>query len=83
MSARWNEYVSEVDVVYILGDLFQNGPAPPCPDAADANDDGTLNIADPIAVLYTLFSPQTLIAPPYPEPGLDPTASDALGPCYY
>jgi hypothetical protein len=51
---------------------------PYCADATDANDDGTINISDPIATLSWLF----LVAAPLPAPspagggGFDGTADD-------
>ncbi len=48
----------------------------PCADAADADDDRTLNVTDVVKILVHLFVPdlgQSLIAAPYPEPGLDET----------
>ena len=57
-----------------LASLFQGGEEPPCDDAADANDDGDLNIADPVFVLNYLFASGP--APNAPGPvssGPDPT----------
>ncbi len=50
---------------------------PPCLDAADANDDGLLNLSDAIAILAYLFR-QGVIPPPSPPgpPGYDPTPDD-------
>ena len=60
----------------LLG-LFR-GAALVCPDAADANDDGALDISDAIMTLGFLFlgMPPTL-PEPHPNRGPDPT-SDAL-----
>ena len=38
--------------------------APICPDAADANDDGTIDISDAISILGTVFGESKLIAVP-------------------
>ncbi|MDO8560043.1 MAG: PEP/pyruvate-binding domain-containing protein [bacterium] len=76
--------VELTDVVYLLTDLFLTGPEPPCDDAADANDDGALDIGDPIRNLLYLFS-VTVTEPPLPgptTPGPDPTA-DPLGCAQY
>ena len=35
------------DAIFTLGFLFLGGGAPPCEDAADADDRGTLEITDP------------------------------------
>ena len=65
----------------MLAFLFSGGVAPACGDAADANDDGRVDISDAVAVLGHLFlgAPE----PPAPGPrtcGSDPTA-DALERC--
>jgi hypothetical protein len=44
----------------------------------DGDDDGKINITDPIYVLSALFLGGPPIPPPYPEPGVDPTR-DVLG----
>ncbi len=54
--------------------------APICPDAADANDDGTIDISDAISILGTVFGESKLIAVPYPRRGTDPSL-DSLGTC--
>lgn len=70
------------DAVSILALLFQSpAPAPDCADAADANDDGAIDISDAIFLLGALFVPGSLpLPPPYPADGIDPT-QDALPPC--
>ena len=42
--------------------------------AADANDDGEIDIADPIYVLSWLFGAEDPPRPPFPDPGPDPSA---------
>ena len=57
--------------------IFPGAETPPCLDAADANDDGAVDILDVIAILYQQFVPGW---PPHPPPsfcGPDPT-NDAL-----
>ena len=39
---------------------------------ADANDDGTVNISDPIGLLNFLFASGAAPAAPYPTAGTDP-----------
>ncbi|MEM7352427.1 MAG: dockerin type I domain-containing protein [Acidobacteriota bacterium] len=47
-----DELVNEEDAKLILDYLFLGGAAPfPCNDAADYNQDGSVNIADPIGIL--------------------------------
>lgn len=71
------------DPVSMLVYLFSGGAAATCADAADANDDGTLGIADAVAGLSYLFGN----APPLPTPG--PTTcgtdqtQDGLPDCVY
>jgi hypothetical protein len=45
---------------------------------SDVNDDGAINIADPISLLQCLFifCGGPVIAPPYPDCGFDPTDDD-------
>ncbi len=65
------------DVVGLLAYLFTGGVVL-CEDAADANDDGTINVADAIYVLTNLFGAGPFPPAPHPACGPDPTA-DALG----
>lgn len=44
----------------------------------DANDDGVIDIADPVATLNYLFLGARALPPPLATAGLDPT-EDALG----
>jgi len=70
--------------IVILEFLFRGvrGPVSSCLDAADVDDDGTVEVIDPIllvAYLFLGFQP-----PPDPGPlecGVDPTESDRLGEC--
>lgn len=63
------------DVVASLGVTFGTTGSPSvCEDAADANDDGVLDLADPISLVCSLFQGCSL--PPLPGPtqcGPDPT----------
>ncbi|HAK97295.1 MAG TPA: hypothetical protein DCM87_20475 [Planctomycetes bacterium] len=68
------------DAVTILGHLFSGRIVPNCHDRLDINDDGKINVADPIALLAYLFTLGTPPAPPFPNPGIDPTP-DELEPC--
>jgi hypothetical protein len=57
---------------------FRDGAAPPCRDAADANDDGSLDLSDPVFVLFFLFLDGEAPPAPFPEPGEDGTRRDPL-----
>ena len=52
----------------------QHRGRPRCSDAADANDDGEVDIADTAFALSFLFSDGEAPPAPYPEIGFDPTA---------
>ncbi len=53
-----------------------------CPDAADVNDDGRIDLADGIAIFRHHRGADLPPPAPYPECGADPT-DDALGVCTY
>ncbi len=65
--------VNLADAVKILDYLFGGGEPPVVLDAADSNDDGQVNIADVVFILDYLFGQGDPPAPPYPDPGVDPT----------
>ena len=72
--AGFDGKVDVSDAVSILRTLFLLGDAPiGCEDAADADDDGAVTIADCVAVFGYLFQGGPPPAPPFPEPGVDPT----------
>ncbi|MFQ5653263.1 MAG: hypothetical protein ACE5GW_00855 [Planctomycetota bacterium] len=60
------------DIVWILNYLFQDGPPPPCMDAADTNSDGFVNVADAVYMAGYLFLDGLPPEAPFPTPGLDP-----------
>jgi hypothetical protein len=65
-----------ISAITSLLDLYAGGPAPPCLDAADANNDGRYNIVDPVAILQkVLGNPDVTIPPPYEEVGGDTGSS--------
>jgi PKD repeat protein len=78
--ADGNGRVELTDAVTSLAFLFTGGPAPRCLDAADTNDDGSVDLTDAIFGLNFLFRSERYPMPPYPEPGMDPTA-DSLVEC--
>ena len=55
--------INVADAVFGLEYLFDSGPGPACSKALDANDDGVLNIVDPIAILRSLFAGAPLPGP--------------------
>ena len=62
------------DAIFMLTFLFQpGGPTPTCDDACDGNDNGSLNIADPIGLLGVLFGQAPTMIPPPNSCGTDPT----------
>ena len=61
------------DAVFTLSYLFQAGPTPYCLDAADANDDGRIDISDPVKTLGSLFLGEGSLPPPHSARGPDPT----------
>ncbi len=72
------------DAVFVLAYLFLADAAPPCPDAADVDDSGMIDMADPVYLLCWHFLGN--VSPP-PTPG--PTTcggdekKDELAPCTY
>lgn len=66
--------VDIADVVFGLNGIIGGGPLGNCRDAVDANDDGTVTIADPIYTVMYLFIPGSPPPPPpYPFCGDDQT----------
>ena len=72
------------DAIFILRSLYLPGhPDPPCRDAADVNDDGTILLSDAIYLLRHLYVPGAPDPPePFPELGPDPT-QDGLDCIFY
>ena len=63
-----------MDALFILAWQFQGGLAFPCFDAADADNDGTVNgLVDGLYVLNYQFTGGPPPPPPYPMCGQDPT----------
>lgn len=73
-----NQVVNLSDAQETLGYLFLSGENLGCLDAADANDDGRVNISDPVITLISLFLGGPELPAPSGEPGPDPTP-DGLG----
>ncbi len=65
------------DVLTILQHLFLQQPERlDCEDAADANDDGAVNLTDALSILFYLYEGGPLISEPVLACGKDPTADD-------
>jgi hypothetical protein len=73
---NWDGRASTSDALYLRRYLFTGGGAPVCMDAADANDDGNLDIADQITILGVIYADH-MFPEPYPLPGYD-SNGDAL-----
>ena len=65
------------DGIGILARLFLGFPPPSCEDAADTDDNGTIELTDAVALFAFLFLGQSAPPEPYPACGVDPTP-DAL-----
>lgn len=66
------------DVHSILKAIFLGGDTLPCEDAADLDDDGTVELSDAILLLNFLFRGGAPPASPFPASGIDETL-DSLG----
>jgi hypothetical protein len=63
--------------VFVLDYLFRGGPRPCCGDAADASDEGNVDISDPSFTLNWLFRGGPEPNPPGPAGcDFDPTPDD-------
>ena len=70
--------VNIADAIHLVLYLYRAGPAPPCLDAADADNDGALNGTDVVVILQHLFAgPAIRIAEPHRSRGLD--TGESLG----
>ena len=61
------------DAILVLRFLFGEGTHLQCEKAADANDDGNLNVTDAIAILEHLFNGAGPLSEPFERCGADPT----------
>jgi PKD repeat protein len=75
-----NGEVNITDCIASLNYLFSGAEPPSCQDAADATDDGVVDISDAVFVLAFLFQSGTYLPSPYPNAGMDATEDD-LPPC--
>lgn len=81
--------VNLADPIWIVNELFHQGPPTACQDAADANDDGMIDSSDAVYLISYLFGysagggsfvpgPEPL--PPFPGCGTDPTEDELVCP---
>lgn len=72
--------IDMADGLFVIDYLFKGGAPPPCLDAADANDDGRLNLLDPIWIFQFLLGNDAApaLSEPYTMLDEDPT-DDTLG----
>ena len=66
------------DVIRMINSLFGVGTRITCEDAGDTNDDGQMDISDPISLLGFLFRGTIAPPAPFPDSGQDPTADGLL-----
>ena len=66
------------DVMTTLSYLFLDGPDTDCPDALDVDDNGKINITDPIYLLLRLFVGGAPIPAPSRDCGFDDTWGDGI-----
>ena len=72
--------ITLTDAVQIAAYLFRPGAtALTCLDAADTNDDGILDVSDPVYLLFYLFRQGPAPPAPFDQEGSDPTFRDNLG----
>ena len=64
------------DGVTMISHRTPGGLVPPCFKAADANDDGSVNVTDVVHLLSILFRSGPALPAPFMECGLDPTADE-------
>ena len=78
--ANRDDAVNLPDAQFLAAALFLGEGPITCLDAADANDDEEVGVADVVQILFALFVPGSApIEMPYPEPGTDPTFRGPLG----
>ena len=76
--ANGDNLVDISDGIFMLDELFLGGGSSTCEDAMDFNDDGGLDIADPVGALNYIFLQGAPPSAPFPSCGIDPTDLDPL-----
>lgn len=77
--ADGNELLDLADAVINLiwmTNVCPSCPVPLCPKALDTNDDGRIDLGDPVRLLNYLYLAGPPPLPPFPFPGPDPTPDD-------
>ncbi len=64
------------DAIVVLDELFRGRPTIVCLDAADTDDSGRLDLADPVMLLNHLFASGVAPQPPFEACAEDPTDDD-------
>ena len=76
-NANGDGRVDLADGIWILNELFRNGPESTCDDAADANNDGMVQTDDSVYIINHQFIADSPPPPaPFPNCGLDPEGDD-------
>lgn len=80
-----NSGVDLADALSLLNYVLQRGAPPSCPKAADANDDGRINLVDGIVILTHTFADGGPLPEPFSacgeDPSLDTLSCDSFAPC--
>ncbi|MGQ9590710.1 MAG: dockerin type I domain-containing protein [Planctomycetota bacterium] len=78
-NANGDGKVDIADPVWIVNELYRQGPPSACADAADANDDGFVDSSDAVYLMTWLFRSGSEPPAPFPRCGADPDgAADGL-----
>ena len=68
--------VDIADPIWIINELFRDGPESICQDAADANDDGDVDSSDAVFLIEYLFNGGITPPLPFPDCGPDPDGDE-------
>ncbi len=79
--ANEDSIVNIADGIWIINDLFQNGPTIDCLIASDANDDGLVDLSDAAYIFGYRFSNGPPPPAPFPACGITPTQLPAPDDC--
>lgn len=70
--------VDLVDVLWVLFYAFDGSVLPRCEDALDVDDSSVVDLTDAFVLLGHLFTAGPPPAPPFPQPGVDPSGDGLL-----